>query len=201
VKDGPNFDDLVGGDELDAGERERLRRVHELLVTAGPPPELSPELERGPDMLATYRRRRAGGRRRPLLLLAAALVVAAAFFAGYISHGSGDDGIGSVRTLRLHPTAAAPNALASIRIGEVNAGGNWPMRIVADRLPALPKGAYYLVLMTRNGKPLAPCGSFVVRDGRGAAYLNAPYGLKGAGWIVTIQKAGDRRPGTVVLRT
>ncbi len=31
----PNFDELVDPD-LDPAERERLRRVHDLLVTAGP---------------------------------------------------------------------------------------------------------------------------------------------------------------------
>ena len=34
----PDFDALVG-EELDAQERERLRRVHDMLVAAGPPPE------------------------------------------------------------------------------------------------------------------------------------------------------------------
>ena len=41
---GPDFDELVGGDDLPGPERERLQRVHELLVAAGPPPELPPEL-------------------------------------------------------------------------------------------------------------------------------------------------------------
>ena len=36
---GPSFDDLVG-DDLAPAERERLLRVHELLIQAGPPPEL-----------------------------------------------------------------------------------------------------------------------------------------------------------------
>ena len=35
----PNLDDLIGTD-VEPGERERLERVHELLVAAGPPPEL-----------------------------------------------------------------------------------------------------------------------------------------------------------------
>ena len=35
----PNFDDLIGED-VPAWERERLRRAHDLLVAAGPPPEL-----------------------------------------------------------------------------------------------------------------------------------------------------------------
>ena len=57
------------------------------------------------------------------------------------------------------------------------------------------------MFLTRHGKPIAPCGSFIVRNGRGIAYLNAPYKLKGAGWVVTIQNPGDRKPGTVVLTT
>ena len=43
---GPEFDDLVG--DVPADERERLLRVHEMLVQAGPPPEIPPELERPP---------------------------------------------------------------------------------------------------------------------------------------------------------
>ena len=35
----PDFDELVGTD-LEPDERERLERVHELLLEAGPPPEL-----------------------------------------------------------------------------------------------------------------------------------------------------------------
>ena len=48
----PDFDTLIG-QEVAADERERLRRVHELLVTAGPPAELSPELEAGPTLAMT----------------------------------------------------------------------------------------------------------------------------------------------------
>jgi hypothetical protein len=40
---GPDFEELVGGD-LEPRERERLLRVHEALVAAGPPPELTPDL-------------------------------------------------------------------------------------------------------------------------------------------------------------
>jgi hypothetical protein len=202
---GPNFDELVGGDDLAIEERERLRRVHELLVAAGPPPEVSPDLEAGPDMLATYRNPRRGPRRwsRPLVLVAAALVLLAAFFGGYVSANRSTSSyeFATTHTVRLRATAAAPGALASIRIGERDAGGNWPMKIVADRLPALHGHDYYLVILTRNGKPTAPCGSFIVRNGRGIAYLNAPYKLKGAGWVVTIYSHGDWRQSRVVLTT
>src|SRR5207249_1133991 len=43
----PDFDELIGA-ETSAAERERLRRTHELLVQAGPPPELTPQLRRAP---------------------------------------------------------------------------------------------------------------------------------------------------------
>jgi hypothetical protein len=200
----PDFDELVGTD-LESEERARLVRVHELLVAAGPPPEVSPELEAGPDMLVTYRNPRRAGRprRRPLVLAAAALALLLAFLGGYVAanRSSSADDFAAGRTIRLHATGAAPGALASIRLGKVDAGGNWPMRVVADGLPALRGDAYYEVFLTRHGKPVAPCGSFIIRRGRGIAYLNAPYKLRGAGWIVTIQKTGDRVPGRVVLTT
>ena len=37
----PDFDELVGS-EVDVSERDRLRRVHDLLLAAGPPPDLAP---------------------------------------------------------------------------------------------------------------------------------------------------------------
>ena len=43
----PDFDELVGKDVPDE-ERARLLRAHRLLVEAGPPPELSPELDSVP---------------------------------------------------------------------------------------------------------------------------------------------------------
>ena len=44
MSDTPNFRDLVG-EGLPPTEQERLERVHEMLIAAGPPPELPPELE------------------------------------------------------------------------------------------------------------------------------------------------------------
>ncbi len=63
----PDFDDLVGND-VEASERERLERVHELLVAAGPPPDLYAVR---PIELRPRRRRGA------VLAIAAALAVAA----------------------------------------------------------------------------------------------------------------------------
>ena len=44
MSDSPKFQDLVG-EGLPPTEHERLERVHEMLIEAGPPPELPPELE------------------------------------------------------------------------------------------------------------------------------------------------------------
>ena len=78
----PDFDDLVGQD-VPAAERDRLRRAHELLLEAGPPPELSPELESVPwpdDALAPVFGRRSERKRRPMVLAAAIATVAVATF-------------------------------------------------------------------------------------------------------------------------
>ena len=70
------FDELVG-EIADQGERDRLRRVHELLLSVDPPPELSTaSLE--------DRRGRAGRRRGRVLALLAAALRRAAFGAGWL---------------------------------------------------------------------------------------------------------------------
>lgn len=197
----PDFETLVGSD-IGSDERERLRRVHELLVLAGPPAELSPELEAGPTLAMTLGRRRRPARRRVMLLAAALVLVALAFLGGYISGNSGG-GLAGSRTLRLAGTRAAPGALAALRLDRVDSAGNWPMQLSAKGLPKLPAHGYYEVFLVRNGKPFAPCGAFVV-GGRSAAisvHLNAPYRLRpGDSWIVTKQLPGNHEPGAVVLR-
>src|SRR5207244_12972316 len=108
----PDFHELVGED-LPADERERLRGVHDLLVAAGPPAELSPALERAPSVGGTVRflpRRRRGA----VLLLAAALAAAAfggGFLTGAVTHGGSKS---AVHVISMHGPSAAPNALAGI---------------------------------------------------------------------------------------
>ncbi len=43
-----NLDELIGADTTGA-ERERLQRAHDMLLEAGPPPELSDEARGGAD--------------------------------------------------------------------------------------------------------------------------------------------------------
>jgi len=196
----PRLDELVGAD-LGAAERERLERVHDLLVAAGPPPELSPDLALGPNPLRMRIARRRRMRRQVLLLAAALCVLALAFLAGYLSGYHNNRVSGHV--LQLHGTAAAPNALASLVIQPVDSAGNWPMRLSVTGLPKLPSRAYYEVFLSRNGKPLLPCGGFTVRSASAAVsvQLNAPYRIqKGDSWVVTKELPGAPGNGPVVLR-
>jgi hypothetical protein len=180
----PDFHELVGED-LPAEERERLRGVHDLLVAAGPPPELSPALERAPSVGGAVhflpRRRRAA-----VLLLAAALA-AAAFGGGFLAGAVTREGTESaVTVIPMHGTRAAPNALASISLEDIDKAGNWPMRFTVQGLPKLPRGGYYELYLTRDGRIAATCGTFNVHGGRTTVRLNAPYRLRSFdGWVVT----------------
>lgn len=199
----PDFDELI--DDVSGAERARLLRVHELLLEAGPPAELSPDLEAGPTLAMTMPRRRgrpAAMRRKAMLIAATVAVLAVAFLFGYVTGNHGGT-IGAERTLRLTGTTAAPAALASLQILPVDTSGNWPMRLSATGLPTLGPKEYYEVFLVRRGKVYAPCGSFLMthRNGAVSVTLNAPYRLrKHDTWIVTVQHQGDHEPGAVVLR-
>lgn len=181
----PDFDELVGGG-LAPDERERLRRVHELLVEAGPPPELPPALARPP----AEKRPHLGiipRRRRFALALVAAALLAATFGGGYlVGARSTQETVDFV--VPMQGTARAPGARASIAVLAKDEAGNWPMRMVVRGLPA---GRYELWL-TRDGVPKASCGSFAVAGPQTEVHLNAPYKLKRFdGWIVTREGGGE----------
>ena len=193
----PEFHELV--DDVRGAERERLERVHDLLVAAGPPAELPPHLDAGPTLAMILARPKGRLRRRVALVAAVAAVLLIAFVFGYLA-GNRGGGIASTTTLRLAGTAAAPAALASLRVLPADTSGNWPMRLSATGLPKLGHKWYYEVFLVRDGKIYAPCGSFV-SSGTVNVTLNAPYRLKPHDtWVVTKQHAGDRTAGTVVLR-
>jgi hypothetical protein len=191
-----DFDEIVGSEPA-GGERDRLREVHDLLVTAGPPPELSPTLAAGPTLALTLPQR---VRRRPkaMLLLAASLAV---LVAAVIGLGGGGGGHG-LRAIQLQGTKYAPNSQATLEVLQPEAG-NWPMRLDVSGLPTLAGSAHYVVYLVRGGHILAPCGTFVVTiPGRELNLtLNAPYAVEaGDTWIVTRQAAGQPSPGQTVMR-
>jgi Anti-sigma-K factor rskA len=188
----PDFDELVG--DVPSAERERLRRAHDLLVAAGPPPELPASISSPPV--------REFPRRRSATLLIAAAIAALAFAAGWILN-SGDDF--EVRdSVPMHATANAPGAAALLELGYGDGDGNWPMVVKVQGLKPLPKGGYYELLLTKKGKPVAVCGSFKVKaEGQTEVRLGASYDLKNFdGWVVRPYIHGrDKFNRTVVLTT
>jgi hypothetical protein len=200
----PEFDEIV---EADDAERERLRRVHDMLVLAGPPAELTPELAAGPTLQMTLGRFRGSTsvprhqQRRVALVAAAFVVLALAFLMGYLSGHTADSAQGQL--LRLAGTAAAPQAEASLRLADADGQGNYPMDLAAVGLPKLGANGYYEVFLVRNGKIVGPCGAFLVKSSGTPVSVNltAPYAVRGGdNWIVTKQSWGDRKRGPVVLR-
>jgi hypothetical protein len=196
----PDIDELLG--DVDDGDRGRLRRAHDALVAAGPPPELPPALEQPPGrpydapipaLPVGYPRRR----RVPALVLAAALALAA-FGAGYLV---GDQPAPAAfpqdRSFVMQGTESAEGASASVIVGPRDDAGNWPMRMTVRDLEGLPEGQRYELLLTRKGKPADSCGVFQVTGDRTVVYLNAPYLFREYdGWVVTRAGRDD-----ILLRT
>jgi hypothetical protein len=186
------FNELT--EDLSPEEQKRLRRVHELLIEAGAAPDLPRSLRRArrPDERPLF------ARPRPLAAaLAAALALAGGSFA--VGYMVSDDGVEFDRdfSVQMRGAQAAPNASATIDVGERDEAGNWPMLITVRGLRPLPEGGRYLLYLTRNGRPVAWCGSFVVEEGETTALLNAPYRFgEFDGWVVRadVPRRLDTRP-------
>lgn len=180
---GPSFDDLVGTD-IEAAERERLMRVHELLVAAGPPPELQLREDGRTHVPVQLSSRR---RRGVLLALAAALGVVV--FAVGVLVGDWGDRPGTFEVVTMTGTAYTTGVRASLTIFDADEAGNWPMELEVDGLVPSSGGRPYELWLTRGGKLAAQCGSFLAEaDGTTTVPLNAPYKLKEFdGWVVVVE--------------
>ena len=180
----PDFDELVGGD-LESAERVRLRRVHDLLVAAGPPPELGTRLSAAP----SAGRHVGHGRRRGAILALAATLGAAIFAVGYIV--ASGDGPSSDRVVAM---TGSGGASASLEIFESDEAGNWPMELRVDGLGPVAGGGLYQLWLTRDGELAALCGSFLAEtDGSTVVPMNAPWKLDDFdGWVVV--ERGSQAP-------
>jgi hypothetical protein len=197
----PNFDELVGGDDLSPEETARLERVHDLLIAAGPPPELPPRLAeptpapREDSPVAFLPRRRTG-----LALALAAALALVAFVGGFVAGNHRGQQFPTKYSVPMHGTAFASNASAVIKIGSDDSNGNWPLKVTVHGLKQLPEGQFYEMYLTRHGKAVATCGTFRLTSGD-SVRLNAPYNLRSySGWIVTREGRGTTTH-PVVLRT
>jgi hypothetical protein len=195
---GPDFRELVG-DEGTPDELAQLRRAHDLLVAAGPPPELSPRLAEAP--AAIGRTSWVPRRRRGAAFALAAGFAAAAFGVGFLVGDRGSSQFASKGSpIAMHAPTPGSEAKASILIGDRDEVGNWPLLVRVSGLPQPPKGIWYELYLTRKGKPAGYCGAFSVNaSGRTTVHFSVPYKLKGFdGWIVTTSK---REPQRRVLLT
>jgi hypothetical protein len=195
------FDDVSEG--LEPAERDRLRGVHNLLVEAGPPPELPASLATLPDgvtdaettvvPLASKRRRRVGVG----LLLAAALTVVA-FGGGFlVGHGGGSSSPEAVRAV----TMSGSGATAALQVGAPDSGGNWPVSFTVSGLPAQKaKYAYYEIFVLRHGKPGYPCAGFRVNGANTKVTFTVPYEVtQKTQWVVTKVDHATHWPGRIVM--
>ncbi|TML44094.1 MAG: hypothetical protein E6G19_10375 [Actinobacteria bacterium] len=199
----PDFNELVGQD-APAEERERLRRAHDLLLAAGPIPELPPGLEEPslgnrPGRLNENAYQLLPRRRTGAALALAAAIALVAFVGGYAA-GFRHNGFAAQYSVPLHSTSGRA-ASAEIEIGKRDSQGNWPLRVEAKGLPKLMHG-YYEMYLTHGGHKWT-CGTFA---GGGPSTvkvrLTVPYSFRnGDGWIVTKQLPGHAEPGPVVLTT
>jgi len=191
----PDFDDIVGT-EGTPEELAELRQVHNLLLSAEPPPEL-PEP-----------RRRKAPRRRPAF--ARTWAAAALGFAAVLASLTAGLAIGRTfghtseahqafsRTMHGIGTAAAASAV--IKVGGQDGSGNRTLRMAVHSLPSLRHG-YYTLYLTEKGHPLVPCGVFRTgATGSANVSMNAPADLaEYDGWIVSAVVPGQ--PSRVLLTT
>ncbi len=205
----PDFDELIGTD-VPFPERERLRGAHELLAQADPPPELSPELEQVPWPDEALRPlgliRQPSARHRPWLRIAtvAAAIFVVGFFLGQAFSSKSSSAFDVAAVKKMHGTAQAPAATASIDVGRVGNDGNWPMLVTVTNLPPM-SGGYYDLWLSKGGKPVSLCGSFNTKTlGDTIVRLSAAYEFRPGrfdGWIVTRHAAGQPETHPQVVMT
>jgi hypothetical protein len=195
------LDEIVEG--LEPAEQARLRGVHEMLVQAGPPPELPPALATLPEEAPSPARTIEFPRRRKRLVAAlaiAATLVVAAFGGGYLAgdrHGSS----GVANPVRAVAMSGGSGALASLRVGARDTAGNWPVDFSVTGLPKQRGGyAYYEIFVLRNGKPSLPCAGFRVKGGTTKISFVVPYRVQPTTrWVVTEVDHDHAWPGRVVM--
>ena len=205
-----DFHDLIDTDDLDHFEEERLRRMHDLLVKAGPPPDLPPALERPPtekqqdaEIIAfpLLPRRRAGA-----MLILAAAVAAAAFGGGYLFGHSKTkpSAFATSRIVPMHATGTgSASSVALVKVARPDANGNTALDFQVTGLAKQPTGSYYELWLTRGkGKPWASCGTFRVNGRTTTVRFSVPYRLsRYSGWVVTGVTPGRNDPGQTVMTT
>ena len=198
----PDFRELVG-DEGDREELDRLRRVHELLLAAGPPPELSPAVADPPEVeesnVLQFRRR------RPATLLAVGIAAAAAAFVIGYAVGDHHNGFTGAFSVPMHGVGQAKAALANVNVGSHDNGGNYPLELKVQGLRPLPSGGWYELWLSKNGKPTLPCGDFDVSGTQTTVRMSVPWDFSDLrahkafdGWVVIARRPAEKAAPVVM---
>jgi hypothetical protein len=187
----PDFFDLVG-DEGTPEELDELRQVHELLLSASPPPELA-KVPR-PRRIRSLTRSWGAG----VVAFAATCAAVVGLASGYAFGHHGGFQSGAVRS--MHGLGTAHAASAVIRVGKEDPNGNRPIQVSVKSLPAAANRGWYELYLTKKGKLEVPCGVFRTgATGQAHVNMNAPADLEEYdGWVVTTVPAG---PAPHVLLT
>jgi len=185
----PDFRDLVG-DEGTPEELAKLRRAHDMLIAAGPPPELSPRIAEAPRTSEPESHVHRWWGRAAFGL--AAVVAAAAFGVGYLV-GNEPSGFPESRSLTMHGVGQLASAHATLAVGSQDAAGNYPLKMTVHGLPPVPRGALYELLLSKHGRPTLSCGTFATARRPVTVQLSIPYDLSDFpklfdGWVVTLHR-------------
>jgi hypothetical protein len=196
----PELRDVIG----DEGPDERLERVHDMLVAAGPPPEGA--LPQPPDVGRPAVRARPQRRRWAELAFAAALVCIA-LAVGFVVGGRGD-GFEPARTLSMNGVPPVDDASGELAIGEADESGNIVVEMHVDGLPRLPRGGWYDLSLANDGEIGASCGTFVTAGNETTVRFTVGYDLAALhksgrydSWVVTAVVPGRPRSGERILLT
>jgi hypothetical protein len=171
------------GDGVPPDEVERLRHVDALLRAIPGPPEVPPALTEAVTSLPSVRHR---PHRRPQRILAVALAAAIPALAFFAGTRVASDAFDERAAIPMRAGSAAPEARATIRVGERDASGNRPLRLEVRGLKRLPRGGYYALWLAKDGEYGATCGSFRMGDGETRAEWTVSYALgEYDTWVVT----------------
>ena len=95
----------------------------------------------------------------------------------------------------MRPVGAPSTARGSIQVGDRDRVGNWAIQLRVSGLKKLPKGQWYELYLTENGKITAWCGAFAAATkGRTVVRMSVPYKLEsGINWVVTTSERKQPR--------
>src|SRR4029079_16704728 len=90
---------------------------------------------------------------------------------------SDSSSVSATKTVELHGTALAQDALATLKLREEDADRHWPIVLHVSGLKPLTGGGYYALYLTKGGRPLVSCGTINV-SGATSVRLSAAYALE-----------------------